>query len=47
MAFLHYGYIYYSTGSDCTTYGGVRPVVYLSKNIHLSYDATNGYTLSY
>lgn len=26
---------------------GVRPVVYLNTDIHLSYDATNGYTLSY
>ena len=39
-------YLYTSYGYSRCFYGGVRPVVYLKSDIKLSYDATNGYTIS-
>ena len=40
-------YLYYSYGNISNGYNsGVRPVVYLQSGIKLSYDETNGYTIS-
>ena len=40
-------YLYYSYGNISNGYNsGVRPVVYLQSGIKLSYDVTNGYTIS-
>lgn len=43
-----WNYLVYSYREDNQPYGthGVRPVVYLKSNIKLSYDETNGYTIS-
>ena len=38
--------LYYSYGSHGYNFCGVRPVVYLRSGIKLSYNATNGYTIS-
>ena len=38
--------LYYSRGRAGNGYRGIRPVVYLQSSIKLSYDATNGYTIS-
>ena len=42
--YIHY--LYYSHGGTDSGDEGVRPVVYLQSGIKLSYDETNGYTIS-
>ena len=39
-------YLYNGTGGDSIVRSGVRPVVYLKSDAKLSYDASNGYTIS-
>ena len=40
------GYLYTANGGYSNYYSGVRPVVYLKSDAKLSYDASNGYTIS-
>ena len=41
-----YGILYNPNSTNASSSFGVRPVVYLKSNIQLSYDETNGYTIS-